>query len=54
MSHKKRFGEVANRPGRRWRHRNEMQEDIRTKHDKNQSEKETSNYGSDFHPRMVA
>ncbi len=51
--HEKRLGEVAGRPRRRWRHRNKVQEDVRTEDNEDQSEKNASNNGGDFHSPMV-
>ena len=54
MTFHERFGEVADqRRGWRW-HWNKVQEDVRTEDDENESEKNASNNGSDFHARMVA
>ena len=53
MAQEKRFGEVSGQ-GWRWRwHRNEMQEDVRTEHDKNQSEKNPGNNRGNFHADIV-
>jgi hypothetical protein len=53
MAQKKRLGEV---PGQRWRwrwHRNEMQKDIRTEDDENESEKNPRDNRCDFHSHNV-
>ena len=53
MAQEKRLGEVS---GQRWRwrwHRNEMQKDVRTEHDKNESEKNPGNNRGDFHSHIV-
>jgi hypothetical protein len=53
MAQEKRLGEVTDEP-RRWRrHRNEMQKDVRTEDDKNESEKNPGNNGGYFHSNMV-
>jgi len=49
MAQEKGLGEVANQPWRRWRHRNEVQEDIRTEYNEDQSEKNAGDNSSDFH-----
>jgi hypothetical protein len=49
MAQEKGFGEVSSQCWRWWRHRNEMQKDVRTEYDENQSEKNPSNNGGDFH-----
>ncbi len=53
MRHEKRFGEVARWPRRRLRDRNKVQENVLAEDNKDQSEKDASNNGSDFHPRMM-
>jgi len=54
MAHEKRLGKVSNQP-RRWRrHWNEVQEDIRTEHNEDQSEENASNDGGDFHSKTMA
>jgi hypothetical protein len=53
VAQKKRLAEVS-KQSRRWRwHRNEVQEDIRTEDDKNESEKNASNNRGNFHYRIV-
>jgi hypothetical protein len=54
VAQEKGLGEVANQSWRRWRHRNEVEEDIRTEDNENEPEKNASNDGGDFHSRMVA
>src|SRR5262249_25102144 len=53
MAQEKRLGEVSSQRWRwRW-HRNEMQKDVRTEDDENESEKNPSNNCGDFHSRIV-
>ena len=49
MAQEKGLTEVANQSWRRWRHRNEVQKDIRTKYNEDQSEKNAGDNSSDFH-----
>src|SRR5262245_14491406 len=53
MAQEKRLGEVSSQCRRWWRHRNEMQKDVRTEHDENESEKYPSNNRCDFHLHIV-
>jgi hypothetical protein len=53
VAQEKRLAEVS-KQSRRWRwHRNEVQEDVRTEHNKNESEKNASNNRGNFHSRIV-
>jgi hypothetical protein len=53
MAQEKGLREISKQPRRRWRHRNEMQKDIRTEDDENESEKNPGDDGSNFHVCMV-
>ena len=54
MANEKGFREVSKKPRRRWRHRNEVQEDVRTEDDENKPEQNSRNNGGDFHGSTVA
>src|SRR4030095_9412914 len=53
MAQEKRFGEISSQCWRGGGHRDDMQKDVRTEHDENQSEKNPSNNGGDFHSHNV-
>jgi len=53
MAQKERLGEVSGQRGWWRRHRNKMQEDVRTEDDENESEKNPRDDGGDFHARIV-
>jgi len=54
VTQEKGLAEVS-KQARLWRwHRNEVQEDVRTEDDKNESEKNTSNNRGNFHSGIVA
>ena len=53
VAQEKRLGEVSGQRWLRWRHRDEMQKDVRTEHDENESEKDPGYDGGDFHARIV-
>jgi len=53
VAQEKRLGEVSGQRWLRWRHRDEMQKDVGTEHDENESEKDSGNDGGDFHARIV-
>jgi len=53
MAQEKRFGEVSSQCWRWWRHGDEMQKDVRTEHDENQSEENTSDNRGNFHASIV-
>jgi translation initiation factor IF-3 len=53
MAQEKGLREVSNQSRRRRRHRNEVQEDVRTEDNENESEKNTRDDGGDFHSQMV-
>jgi hypothetical protein len=49
MTQKKRLAEVTDQSWRRGRHRDEVQKNVRTEHDKNESEKDAGNDGQNLH-----
>ena len=53
MAQEKRLGEVSKQSRRRRWHRNEMQEDVRTEDDENESEKNPRNNRGNFHSHIV-
>jgi hypothetical protein len=53
VAQEKRLAEVSKQSRRGRRHRNKVQKDVRPEHDKNESEKNTSNNGGNFHARIV-
>jgi hypothetical protein len=53
MAQEKRLREVSKQSRRRRWHGNKMQEDVRTEDDENESEKNPSNNGGNFHARTV-
>jgi hypothetical protein len=54
VANEKGLREVSKQPRRRWWHRNEVQEDVRTEDNENESEKNPRDNGGDFHPSTVA
>jgi hypothetical protein len=53
VAQEKGLREVSDQPRRRGRHWNEMQKDVRTEDDENESEKNPGNNGGDFHASTV-
>ena len=53
VAQEKGLREVSKQSRRRRWHRNKMQEDVRTEDDENESEKNPSNNGGNFHARIV-
>lgn len=49
VAQEKGLREVSKQSRRRWRHRNEVQEDIRPEYNEDQSEKNAGDNSSDFH-----
>jgi len=54
VTQEKRLAEVSKQSWRWRRHRNEVQEDVRTEDDKDESEKNASNNRGNFHSGIVA
>jgi len=53
MAYKERLRKISDQPGLwRW-HRNEMQKDVRTEYDENESEKNPSDNRGNFHTGIV-
>jgi hypothetical protein len=53
VAQEKGLREVSKQSGRRRRHGNEMQEDVRTEDNENESEKNPGNNRGNFHARIV-
>jgi hypothetical protein len=53
VAQEKGLREVSKQSRRRRWHRNKMQKDVRTEHDKNESEKNPDNNCGNFHARIV-
>ena len=54
MANEQSLGEVPEQSRRGWRHRDEVQEDVRAEDDEDEPEKNPRINRGDFHPRIVA
>jgi hypothetical protein len=53
MAFHERFAEIGRERWRLWRHRDEVQKDVRAEDNEHQSEQDTGNDGGDFHAVML-
>jgi hypothetical protein len=54
MAFHERFAEVSGQGRRKWRHRDEVEKDVRAKDDEHESKQDASDDGGDFHAVMLS